>query len=86
MIKAKEQQWQKIRVSSRNKQLITMIKAGAAKDIGMSTLVEDINSLVSLFQLCFFCVANTDNMDLCMSISEYAVGILMDEERIYISP
>lgn len=55
------------------------------EDFGMSTLVEDIHSLTSLFQLCSVCLTNTVNMDLCISISGYAVGILLDEERIYVS-
>ena len=80
LIKAKEQQWQKIRVSSGNKQLIFMIRARTVKDIRMSTLMEDTDNLASLFQLYSFCVRNMDSMDLYKSIREHAVGILIDEK------
>ena len=86
LMKARQQGWQRIKVISANKQLIAWLKAGKGDNPNTATLVEDINGLVNLFQMCSFEVRNIMNMSLSNQISHYALNILMDGERFFGSP
>ncbi|XP_071933891.1 uncharacterized protein [Coffea arabica] len=81
IIKARHQQWQKITVHVPSPQLLKVIMSGVAKDIKMSTLADDINNLRALFQKCSFCLDGRLDKR-CDLISDYALGILQDEEWI----
>ena len=86
LMKAKEKRWRRIQISCENRHLISMIKAGAGADIHTCTLVENIKSLINLFQLCSFCVRKSDNMDHCNSLNLYVVSNFRDEERTFVTP
>ena len=73
-------QWSTISVQIRNKGLLKLLKLGKASDCRMTTLIEDILSLKSLFRMCSFCLDNDDDNIDCNSVSSYAQGILLDEE------
>ena len=62
LMKARQQGWQRIKVISANKQLIAWLKAGKGDNPNTATLVEDINVLANLFQMCSFEVRNISNM------------------------
>ncbi|XP_071921851.1 uncharacterized protein [Coffea arabica] len=81
IIKAKQQQWQKITVYIPSPQLLKGLTEGIAKDIKMATLTDDINNLRALFQKCSFCLDRRLDSR-CDLISGYALGIFQDEEWI----
>nr|XP_027095012.1 uncharacterized protein LOC113715059 [Coffea arabica] len=80
LCKALDRQWSTISVQIRNKGLLKLLKLGKASDCRMTTLIEDILSLKSLFRMCSFCLDNDDDNIDCNSVSSYAHGILLDEE------
>ncbi|XP_027155669.1 uncharacterized protein LOC113756069 [Coffea eugenioides] len=80
LCKALDRQWSTISVHIRNKGLLKLLKLGKASDCRMTTLIEDILSLKSLFRMCSFCLDNDDDNIDCNSVSSYAQGILLDEE------
>nr|XP_027102916.1 uncharacterized protein LOC113724190 [Coffea arabica] len=80
LCKALDRQWSTISVHIRNKGLLKLLKLGKASDYRMTTLIEDILSLKSLFRMCSFCLDNDDDNIDCNSVSSYAQGILLDKE------
>ncbi|XP_027068582.1 uncharacterized protein [Coffea arabica] len=85
LIKVRQLGWNRIKVINANQHLIAMLKSGKGDNLNTVTLVEDILALANLFQMCFFEVGKNSNMSLCQSISRYALSIVLDEERIFVS-
>lgn len=81
IIKARQQQWQKITVYMPSSQLLKGLTEGIAKDIKLATLTDDINNLRALFLKCSFCLDRRLDSR-CDLISGYALGIFQDEEWI----
>ena len=85
LIKVTQLGWHRIKVINVNKHLIAMLKSGKGDNPNIVTLVEDILALANMFQMCFFEVGKNSNMSLCKSISRYALSIIIDGERIFVS-
>lgn len=86
LMKARQLNWQRIKVINVNKHLVALLKNGKGDNPNIVMLVEDIHALANLFQMCFFEVGNSSNMTLCNRISHYALSIFTDEERTFVSP
>nr|XP_027086544.1 uncharacterized protein LOC113708281 [Coffea arabica] len=81
IIKARQQQWQKITVYIPSSQLLKGLTEGIAKDIKLATLTDDINNLRALFLKCSFCLDRRLDSRYEL-ISGYALGIFQDEKWI----
>ena len=87
LMKARQQSWQRIKVTNANKQLIALLRDRKGDNPNTATLmIEDIHVLANLFQMCSFEVRNDSNMTLCNQFSHYALNILMDGVRFFGSP
>ncbi|XP_027071712.1 uncharacterized protein [Coffea arabica] len=86
LLKARQLSWQRIKIINANKQLIALLKSGKGDNPNTATLVEDIQALANLFQMCSFEERTSCNMTLCNHICHYALSICRDEERFFGSP
>ena len=80
LCKAVERGWRNICIQIRNKALLKQLQIGKSIDCRMTTMLEDLLRLQSLFRMCSFCFVNFDVNDVCEHVSSYALGILLDEE------
>lgn len=82
LCKALERPWSNIRIQIQNKDLLRQITNGKSSDCRLTTILEDILNLKSLFRMCSFCLDNNDDNDISANVSSYALGILLDEEAL----
>lgn len=49
LMKARQQSWQRIKITDANKQLIALLRDGKGDNSNTATLIEDIHALANLF-------------------------------------
>ena len=82
LCKALDRHWSNISIQIHNKDLLKRLKFGKSSDCRLTTILENILCLKSLFRVCSFSLVNYDDKDVCANISSYALGILLDEESL----
>ena len=83
LCKALERGWCNIRIQIQNKDLLRQIMHGKSSDCRLTTILEDILSLKSLFRMCSFCLDSNDDSNANVNISSYGLGILLDEKSLF---
>ena len=82
LCKALDRHWSNVSIQIHNKDLLKRLKFGKSSDCRLTTILENILCLKSLFRVCSFSLANYDDKDVCANVSSYALGILLDEEAL----
>ncbi|XP_027166037.1 uncharacterized protein LOC113766004 [Coffea eugenioides] len=80
LCKAAGQQMERIEVQIQNKRTYNLIQQRKVQDMRMVTLLEDIDSLQSLFHMCSFCLVNWNSNHISHWFSVQALELIEDQE------
>nr|XP_027100870.1 uncharacterized protein LOC113719906 [Coffea arabica] len=83
LCKAVHRNWSKVKLKFCNKELWRQIKQQSPADIKMATVLEDISKLQRLFCMCSFDLCRQEHMLVSKKLSEDALGVIVDEERLF---
>nr|XP_027103028.1 uncharacterized protein LOC113724320 [Coffea arabica] len=86
MIKAATKGWRDIKIRIEDRKLLDHIRAGKARSLEETTIIEDIQKMTSWFRMCFFERLSEDCDSLCYSLSKIALLNFCDMEWNYSIP
>ena len=83
LCKAVQRNWSKVKLNFCNKELWRQIIQQSPADSKMATVLEDISKLQRLFCMCSFGLCREENMIVSKKLSDDALGVIVDEERLF---